>query len=68
MGLGYGGCVSYFLDLNTRVMKMVTNMRNRPQWSYKKGLAAGVLPPKAYEKSFDCTGGIPSFSDLPEYY
>lgn len=42
--------------------------QNRPQWSYKKGLAAGVLPAKAYEKSFDCTGTIPSFSDLPEYY
>ena len=44
------------------------NVDDRPQWSYKKGLAAGVLPAKAYEKSFDCTGGIPSFSDLPEYY
>lgn len=40
----------------------------RPQWSYKKGMAAGILPAKAYEKSFDCTGDIPSFSGLPEYY
>ncbi|OIW25207.1 glycoside hydrolase [Coniochaeta ligniaria NRRL 30616] len=46
----------------------VWDTENAPQWSYKKGLAAGVLPAKAYEKSFDCTGDIPSFSDLPEYY
>ncbi|KAH6611647.1 glycoside hydrolase superfamily [Chaetomium tenue] len=40
-----------------------------PQWSYKKGLAAGVLPAKAYERSFDCDlSDIPSFSDLPETY
>jgi glucan 1,3-beta-glucosidase len=31
-------------------------------------MAAGVLPAKAYEKTFDCTQDIPSFSDLPEYY
>ena len=49
-------------------MLNAANVDDRPQWSYKKGLAAGVLPAKAYEKSFDCTGGIPSFSDLPEYY
>jgi glucan 1,3-beta-glucosidase len=42
---------------------------NRPQWSYKKGLAAGVLPAKAYERSFDCDlSKIPSFSDLPETF
>ncbi len=41
----------------------------RPQWSYKKGLAAGVLPAKAYQRSFDCDlSKIPSFSDLPETY
>lgn len=39
------------------------------QWSYKKGLEAGVLPKKAYERDFDCDlSQIPSFSDLPEYY
>jgi glucan 1,3-beta-glucosidase len=41
------------------------------QWSYKKGLAAGILPPLAYNRSFNCDlSAIPSFasSDLPEYY
>ena len=43
--------------------------RIRYQWSYKKGLEAGVLPKKAYERDFDCDlSQIPSFSDLPEYY
>ncbi|KAL1871179.1 hypothetical protein VTK73DRAFT_2230 [Phialemonium thermophilum] len=46
----------------------VWDTESAPQWSYKKGMAAGILPTKAYEKSFDCTGSIPSFSDLPEYY
>ena len=41
----------------------------RPQWSYKKGLAAGVLPAKAWERSFNCElDKIPEFSDLPEIY
>jgi len=40
-----------------------------PQWSYKKGLAAGILPPKPWERDFDCDlSRIPSFSDLPETY
>jgi glucan 1,3-beta-glucosidase len=48
---------------------LLTGVVNRPQWSYKKGLAAGVLPAKAYERSFDCDlSEIPSFSDLPETY
>lgn len=39
------------------------------QWSYKKGLAAGILPPKAYERSFNCDlSKVPSFSGLPETY
>lgn len=43
---------------------------NAPQWSYEAGLAAGILPVKAYEPSFNCTQDIPSFSDLglPENY
>lgn len=39
-----------------------------PQWSYKAGLAAGILPAKAYSPSFNCTQPIPSFSDLSENY
>lgn len=46
----------------------VWDTESAPQWSYKKGLAAGILPAKAYDRSFDCSGGIPSFSDLEEYY
>jgi glucan 1,3-beta-glucosidase len=39
-----------------------------PQWSYQAGLAAGMLPAKAYERSFNCSSDIPSFDDLPEFY
>ncbi|KAJ2901637.1 glycoside hydrolase family 5 protein [Zalerion maritima] len=40
-----------------------------PQWSYKAGLDAGVLPQKAYDRSFYCDqSDIPDFSGLPEYY
>ncbi|WYZ37771.1 hypothetical protein EsH8_II_001277 [Colletotrichum jinshuiense] len=39
-----------------------------PLWSYKKGLAAGILPAKAYDRDFDCSGTVPSFDNLPEYY
>jgi glucan 1,3-beta-glucosidase len=39
-----------------------------PQWSYEAGLAAGILPAKAYAPDFNCTQTIPSFSDLPETY
>ncbi|TLS22979.1 uncharacterized protein PpBr36_06107 [Pyricularia pennisetigena] len=39
------------------------------QWSYKKGLAAGILPAKAWERSFNCDlGNIPSFAGLPETF
>ncbi len=38
------------------------------QWSYKKGLEAGILPMKAYDRVFDCTQPIPEFDDLPENY
>lgn len=40
------------------------------QWSYQDGLAAGVLPEKAYTRAFNCSGSIPDYSGLglPEYY
>ena len=38
------------------------------QWSWKLGLAAGILPAKAYAPSFKCDVDIPSFSDLSETY
>jgi glucan 1,3-beta-glucosidase len=41
---------------------------NAPQWSYQAGLAAGILPAKAYAPSFNCTTPVPSFADLPENY
>ena len=39
-----------------------------PQWSYKKGLDAGILPEKAWEREFNCDGGVPVFEELPESY
>lgn len=38
------------------------------QWSYKLGLAAGILPSKAYTRSFNCSQTVPTFSGLAEYY
>ena len=38
------------------------------QWSWKLGLAAGILPAKACAPSFRCDSAIPSFSDLSESY
>lgn len=40
-----------------------------PQWSYKDGLAAGILPALAYQRSFNCSS-IPDYAGmgLPEYY
>lgn len=40
------------------------------QWSYEAGLKAGVLPPKAYQRNFNCDSTIPDFAaqGLPEYY
>jgi glucan 1,3-beta-glucosidase len=38
------------------------------QWSYQLGLAAGVLPAKAYARSYNCTQVAPSFSGIPETY
>ncbi|KAI1867277.1 uncharacterized protein JN550_007008 [Neoarthrinium moseri] len=39
-----------------------------PLWSYKQGLAAGILPAKAYEKDFSCDSDVPDFSGLSENY
>lgn len=40
-----------------------------PQWSYKKGLAAGILPAKASDRTFQCDlDDIPDFSALAETY
>ncbi|KAK0377747.1 beta-glucosidase 6 [Colletotrichum paranaense] len=39
-----------------------------PLWSYKKGLAAGILPAKAYDRDFDCSGTVPDFGSLAETY
>ncbi|CZS96178.1 related to glucan 1,3-beta-glucosidase [Rhynchosporium graminicola] len=38
------------------------------QWSYERGLAAGILPKKAYAPEFTCSVTTPDFKDLPEYY
>ncbi|KAI0539089.1 glycoside hydrolase family 5 protein [Xylaria digitata] len=34
-----------------------------PQWSYRQGLAAGILPAKAYDRSFNCDSDVPDFGD-----
>ncbi|KAI1272870.1 glycoside hydrolase family 5 protein [Xylaria sp. FL0933] len=41
-----------------------------PQWSYRQGLAAGILPAKAYDRSFNCDSDVPDFGamGLPETY
>ncbi|KAH6647968.1 beta-glucosidase 6 [Truncatella angustata] len=41
-----------------------------PLWSYKQGLAAGILPAKAYDKSYSCDSDAPDFASagLSEYY
>ncbi|KFY35050.1 hypothetical protein V494_06250 [Pseudogymnoascus sp. VKM F-4513 (FW-928)] len=38
------------------------------QWSYKRGLAQGILPAKAYAPEFNCKMTIPDFADVPENY
>lgn len=38
------------------------------QWSWKLGLAAGILPQKAYAPDFKCDSAVPDFSDLPDNY
>ncbi|KAI0553932.1 glycoside hydrolase family 5 protein [Xylaria curta] len=32
-----------------------------PQWSYRQGLAAGILPAKAYDRDFNCDSDVPNF-------
>ncbi len=39
-----------------------------PQWSYKQGVAAGILPADASQRTFSCNSTIPTFAGLPEYY
>ncbi|KAI0400289.1 glycoside hydrolase family 5 protein [Xylaria palmicola] len=41
-----------------------------PQWSYRQGLAAGILPAKAYDRDFNCDSDVPDFGDagLDETY
>ncbi|KAI9846558.1 MAG: hypothetical protein M1838_001234 [Thelocarpon superellum] len=38
------------------------------QWSYKKGLAAGILPPLAYQRNFNCSSDVSTYAGLPENY
>ncbi|EWC43676.1 hypothetical protein DRE_01563 [Drechslerella stenobrocha 248] len=38
-----------------------------PLWSYQAGLAAGIMPEKAYQRDWDCSKPIPSFGKLPEF-
>jgi glucan 1,3-beta-glucosidase len=40
------------------------------QWSWKLGLAAGILPKLAYERTWNCSDGIPDYAGagLAEYY
>lgn len=35
---------------------------NATQWSYKDGMAAGILPKLAYQPDFDCSQDIPDFA------
>ncbi|CAK7273840.1 hypothetical protein SEPCBS57363_005855 [Sporothrix epigloea] len=39
-----------------------------PLWSYQAGLQGGFMPPVAYERSWSCSGSMPSFGSLPEFY
>ncbi|GAM88413.1 hypothetical protein ANO11243_064460 [Dothideomycetidae sp. 11243] len=40
------------------------------QWSYQAGLAAGTLPSKTWERSWNCSSSVPDYAGLglPEYY
>ncbi|EEP76294.1 hypothetical protein UREG_01143 [Uncinocarpus reesii 1704] len=38
------------------------------QWSWRRGLEAGILPKKAYEPTFKCGDDFPDLGNLPEYY
>lgn len=41
-----------------------------PLWSYEAGLAAGIMPAKAYDRQFNCDSPVPDFAKdgLPETY
>lgn len=41
-----------------------------PLWSYESGLAAGILPAKAYDRDFNCSSAVPDFkaAGLSETY
>ena len=40
------------------------------QWSYSSGMAAGSLPAKTWERSWNCSVGVPDYdaAGLPENY
>lgn len=38
------------------------------QWSYQRGLAAGILPKLAYAPEFNCSQTVPAFDGLAENY
>lgn len=38
------------------------------QWSWKLGLAAGILPSKAYDPDFKCDSSVPAFDGLSDSY
>ena len=38
------------------------------QWSWKLGMAAGILPQKTWNRDFNCTQAVPDFAGLPENY
>lgn len=38
------------------------------QWSWKLGLAAGILPAKAYDPDFKCDSTVPDFGGLSDSY
>ena len=38
------------------------------QWSWKGGMAAGILPGKVWDRAFTCNDTVPSFGGLPESY
>ncbi|KAI4126805.1 MAG: hypothetical protein LQ338_003564 [Usnochroma carphineum] len=38
------------------------------QWSWKAGLAAGILPKTTWQRDFNCTSNVPDFKNLPDNY
>lgn len=38
------------------------------QWSWKGGMAAGILPTKTWNRDFNCTTNVDDFSGLSETY